>query len=363
MSNSFGKRWVVTTFGESHGLAVGAVIDGCPPKMPLSEADIQPELDRRRPGQNRLTTTRKEPDTITILSGLDNGLTLGAPIAMEVRNHDMKPGDYTKARAAPRPSHADWTYLAKYGVHAASGSGRASARETLARVAAGAVARRFLSLAHAIDLIAWVSSIGPVDAPDLTGAPPTRTQVDASPVRCPDPAAGAHMAELVQAALKDGNSIGAAITCICKNVPAGLGEPVFDKLHALLAHAMLSIPACRGFEVGSGFDAIRMRGSEHNDVFEWKGDRLGTATNRSGGIQGGISNGESIVFRVAFKPTASISKEQVTSDYTGKMTRLQVQGRHDPCVGIRAVPVVEAMAALVLADAVLLAGLPFARSF
>ena len=363
MSNSFGKRWVVTTFGESHGLAIGAIIDGCPPRMPLSESDIQPQLDRRRPGQKRLTSARMEPDTVAILSGLENGLTLGAPIALEIRNRDIRAGDYAAAQSAPRPSHADWTYRAKYGIQASSGGGRASARETAARVAAGAVAERFLSLAHAIDIAAWVSSIGAADAPDMTAHPPTRAQVDASPTRCPDPAAAAQMAEIVEAALKDGDSAGSAITCVCRNVPPGLGEPVFDKLHAMLAHAMLSIPACRGFEVGAGFNAVRMRGSEHNDVFTWKGGRLGTVGNRSGGVQGGISNGEDIVFRVAFKPTPSIAKEQVTADYEGKTGRLAIKGRHDPCVGIRAVPVVEAMAALVLADAILLAGIPPARGF
>ncbi len=363
MSNSFGKRWVVTTFGESHGRAVGAIVDGCPPRMPLSEADIQRQLDRRRPGQTRLASARREPDTVAILSGIDNGFTLGTPIALEIGNCDVKPGDYADFQAAPRPSHADWTYRVKYGVQASSGGGRASARETAARVAAGAVAERFLFLAHGIEIAAWISSIGAVDAPDLTGNPPARARIDASPVRCPAPTAAAQMAEIVEKAREDGDSVGAAITCTCRNAPAGLGEPVFDKLHAMLAQAMLSIPACRGFELGAGFSAVRMRGSEHNDAFAWKKDRLGTASNRSGGIQGGISNGEDIVFRVAFKPTPSIAREQQTADYEGRSARISIKGRHDPCVGIRAVPVVEAMAALVLADAVLLSGLPPARSF
>lgn len=353
MSNIFGHSFRITTFGESHGPALGAVIDGCPARLPLNEADIQPQLDRRRPGQSALTTTRVEGDQVAILAGVDQGLTLGSPIALMIQNRDQRPADYAELAAAPRPSHADFTYRMKYGLTASSGGGRASARETAARVAAGAVAEKWLKVTHGVEIVAWVSGVGAIEAPDLTGQALTRAQVDAQAVRCPDPASARRMADCLAEAREAGDSVGGLITGLCRNVPPGWGEPVFDKLSALLAHAFLSIPAVKGFEIGSGFAAARMRGSAHNDAYVWKTDHLGTATNRSGGIQGGISNGESIIFRLAFKPTATIAQVQTTADYQGRPLSLELKGRHDPCVAPRAVPVVEAMAALVLADCAL----------
>lgn len=354
MSNTFGTRFKVTTFGESHGPAIGAVVDGCPARIPVNEADIQKQLDRRRPGQSRLTTSRKEQDRVTILSGIENGITLGSPIALTVANTDQRPEDYKGMASIPRPSHADFTYLMKYGTPLSRGGGRASARETVARVAAGAIAEKFLFKTHGVQIVAWVSSVGTLDAPpDLIDRRITRAQVDASAVRCPDAETARWMAASIESIKLEGDSLGGIITCVCRAVPAGWGEPVFDKLSALLAHAMLSIPATKGFEIGSGFAAARMRGSSHNDVFVRKGKSLGTATNRSGGIQAGISNGEPIVFRVAFKPTATIAREQKTANYKGKQVSLKLEGRHDPCVLPRAVPIVESMAALVLADTAL----------
>jgi chorismate synthase len=356
MSSSFGTRFKATTFGESHGKMIGAVVDGCPARLPLTEADIQPQLDRRRPGQSAVTTPRQEADRVTIVSGVDRGLTLGSPIALLIDNTNTRPQDYAKLANIPRPSHADFTYRMKYGINARSGGGRAGARETVARVAAGAVAEKYLKTAHGVEIVAWVSSAGTVDAPDLacTDAPLTRAQVDANDVRCPDARAAQRMLKAIEAARKAGDSLGGTITCVCRNAAAGWGEPIFDKLSALLGHAMLSIPAVKGFEIGSGFAGARLRGSENNDLFVKKAGRLGTATNRSGGIQGGLSNGEPIIFRVAFKPTATIAREQKTAGYDGKAVALRTQGRHDPCVLPRAVPIVEAMAALVLADAALL---------
>lgn len=353
MSSSMGIRFKVTTFGESHGPGIGAVVDGCPSQIPLSEADIQPQLDRRRPGQSALTTSRDEKDSVTILSGVRQGMTLGTPIALMVQNTDCRPSDYKEVAEAPRPSHADYTYQLKYGIQASSGGGRASARETVGRVAAGAVAEQFLKTVHGVEIVAWVCSVGTVVAPDLDHCNVTRAQVDAAAVRCPDPAAARDMTALIEAAKKEGDSVGGIITCVCGNVPVGWGEPVFDKLDAVLAHAMLSIPAVKGFEIGSGFGGTRQRGSKHNDLFVKKGDRLGTATNRSGGVLGGISNGEPIVFRVAFKPVATIAREQKSADYKGRTVSLKPPGRHDPCVVPRAVPIVESMAAIVLADAAL----------
>ncbi len=354
MSSTFGVRFKVTTFGESHGRAVGAVVDGCPSRLPLSEADIQPQLDRRRPGRGPASTPRQEADRVTILSGVDGGLTLGSPIALLVENTDLRPQDYADLENIPRPSHADFTYRMKYGLNARSGGGRAGARETVARVAAGAIAEKFLAAAHGVEIVAWVSALGGVDAPDLAAEDSlARAAVDASEVRCPDPQATDKMLRALEAARKDGDSLGGIVTCVCRRAPPGWGEPVFDKLSALLAHAMLSIPAAKGFEIGSGFAGARRRGSENNDLFCQKAGRLGTVTNRSGGIQGGLSNGEPIVFRVAFKPTATIAREQATAAYDGKLVNLNIKGRHDPCVAPRAVPVVEAMAALVLADAAL----------
>lgn len=350
MSNTWGKLFSVTTFGESHGLAVGAVVDGCPPLLPLSEADIQPQLDRRKPGQSHLVSPRSEADRVRILSGVQNGLTLGTPIALIVENTDVRPSDYEMLQNTPRPSHADFTYRMKYGITSASGGGRASARETVARVAAGAIAEKFLQEHYKISIVAWVSSVGNISAPDMTEKEISRSDVDSSPVRCPDPETSKQIVELIEQVARSGDSIGGIITCVCRNVPAGWGEPVFNKITAELASAMLSIPAARGFEVGEGFASARMKGSEHNDMFVMKGNHIGTKTNRSGGIQGGITNGEPIVFRVAFKPPATIKIPQYTVTYSGEPTALQAHGRHDPCVLPRAVPIVEAMASLVLAD-------------
>ncbi|MDJ0984094.1 MAG: chorismate synthase [Desulfobacterales bacterium] len=350
MSSSFGTLFRVTTFGESHGQGVGAVVDGCPPRISLNDADIQPQLDRRRPAQSKLTTSREEADRVAILSGVDNGMTLGTPIALMVENTDQRPGDYRQMRSIPRPSHADYTYQMKYGIQALSGGGRASARETIGRVAAGAIAEKFLSEQYGIDIVAWVNSVSKIEAAPADMLNITRNDVDQNAVRCPDASTAEKMITAIENAKEAGDSLGGIITCVCRNVPAGLGEPVFDKAEAMLAQAMLSIPATKGFEIGSGFAGSRMRGSEHNDAFIKKGARLGTATNYSGGMQGGISNGEPIIFRVAFKPPATISLPQKTVDFEGADTVLEAKGRHDPCVVPRAVPIVESMAALVLVD-------------
>ena len=354
MFSTFGAVFRATTFGESHCRGVGVVVDGCPPRLPLSEADIQRQLDRRRPGQSRLTTEREEADRVGILSGTENGLTLGTPIALLVPNKDQRPVDYAAMQQVPRPSHADYTYQVKYGVRASSGGGRASARETIGRVAAGAVAEKFLHERYGVEIVAWVSSVGGVDAPDVDVASIHRAAVDRSDVRCPHAeSAGRMLAEIAgMKAARD--SIGGIVACVCRNVPAGLGEPVFGKTEALLAQAMLSIPATKGFEIGSGFAGARMRGSGHNDPFVAKDGRIGTLTNRSGGVQGGITNGEPIVFRVAFKPPATIGQAQETVDFDGSPVTLEARGRHDPCVVPRAVPIVESMAALVLADLALI---------
>ena len=350
MSSSFGELFRISTFGESHGIGVGAIVDGCPPSLALSEADIQPQLHRRRPGQSILTTPRKESDEVTILSGVERGLTLGTPIGLLVKNLDQRPGDYQEMSQVPRPSHADFTYQSKYGVRSSSGGGRSSARETIGRVAAGAIAEKLLFERHGIKIVAWVSSVGEVDAADLSHQHLTREQVDANDVRCPDAQSAEEMMKVIVAARDDADSVGGILTCECRHVPAGWGEPVFDKAEAMLAHAMLSVPATKGFEIGSGFGGTRMRGSAHNDPFVQKGDHLGTVTNRSGGVQGGITNGESIIFRVAFKPPATIGRAQHTADFDGNEVELAAKGRHDPCVVPRAVPIVEAMAALVLVD-------------
>ena len=350
MSSSFGTLYRVTTFGESHGQGVGVVIDGCPPGIGLNESDIQPQLDRRRPAQSRLTTSRKEADRVAILSGVENGLTLGTPISLMVKNMDQRPEDYREMRSIPRPSHADYTYRMKYGIQASSGGGRASARETIGRVAAGTVAEKFLFERYGLQIVAWVSSVGTIEAPPADLVSVARKDVDQSPVRCPDPTTAAKMATAIEGAQQADDSLGGIITCVCRNAPVGLGEPVFDKAEAKLAQAMLSIPATKGFEIGSGFAGSRLRGSEHNDAFIKKGARLGTATNNSGGVQGGISNGEPIIFRVAFKPPATIGRPQKTADFDGNDTVLEARGRHDPCVVPRAVPIVESMAALVLVD-------------
>ena len=350
MSSTLGTFFRITTFGESHGKGVGAVVDGCPPGLPLSENDIQPQLDRRRPGQSRLSTERDEADRVTILAGVENGRTLGTPIALCVANKDQRPGDYSAMRTIPRPSHADYTYQVKYGIRTMSGGGRASARETIGRVAAGAIAERFLFQDYGIEIVAWVASVGAIEASGIDETAITRGEVDETAVRCPSENEAGNMIRAITGAREAKDSLGGIISCVCRNVPAGLGEPVFDKMEARLAQAMLSIPATKGFEIGSGFAGSRMTGSAHNDPFVKRGDHLGTASNYSGGVQGGISNGEPIVFRVAFKPPATIGQAQKTVDFAGNETILEARGRHDPCVVPRAVPIVEAMAALVIAD-------------
>lgn len=353
MSSTFGKQFSVMTFGESHGRNVGAVIDGCPPCLPLTEDDIQPQLDRRRPGQSDLSTPREEADLVTICSGTENGVTLGTPIALLVGNRDQRPTDYGDMAEIPRPSHADYTYMKKYGIRASSGGGRSSARETIGRVAAGAVADKFLSERYGTEIVAWVSSVGNVEATSIDTDNVDRSDVDQTAIRCPDLNTADQMMQIVRNARDAKDSIGGIVSCVCRGVPAGLGEPVFEKLEALLAQAMLSIPATKGFDFGSGFTGTRMLGSEHNDPFIKRGDILGTSQNNSGGIQGGISNGEPIVFRVAFKPPATIGQAQDTVNFDGETVTLEARGRHDPCVVPRAVPIVECMAALVLADTAL----------
>jgi chorismate synthase len=350
MSSTFGTLFRVTTFGESHGKGVGAIVDGCPPGLDLSENDIQPQLDRRRPGQTKLTTDRQEADQVTILSGVENGRVLGTPIGMFVANKDQRPGDYEQMRSVPRPSHADYTYQMKYGIRTSSGGGRSSARETIGRVAAGAIAEKFLHADYGVEIVAWVSSVGTITGGDIDENLITRATVDQTPVRCPSARHAEQMMHAIMAAKEDNDSLGGIVACVCRHVPAGLGEPVFDKMEARLAQAMLSIPATKGFEIGSGFGGTRLSGSQHNDPFVKKEGRLGTITNNSGGVQGGISNGEPIVFRVAFKPPATIGKAQKTADFKGRNTTLEAKGRHDPCVVPRAVPIVETMAALVIGD-------------
>jgi chorismate synthase len=350
MSSSLGTLFRVSTFGESHGIGVGAVVDGCPAGLQLSEADIQGQLDRRRPGQSDLTTPREEADQVTILSGVEDGLTLGTPIGLLVHNKDQRPGDYGEMNKVPRPSHADFTYQAKYGIRASSGGGRSSARETIGRVAAGAIAEKILREKWGVEIVAWVSSVGSEQASGVDPDTVSRAQVDANLSRCPDQPSAERMEALVREVLDDKDSIGGTVSCVCRNIPAGWGEPVFDKLDAMLAQAMLSLPATKGFEIGSGFAGTQLRGSQHNDPFVQKGARLGTVTNNAGGVLGGISSGEPILFRVAFKPVATIGQPQQTVDFDGKPVTLEAKGRHDPCVVPRAVPIVESMAALVLLD-------------
>jgi chorismate synthase len=350
MSNTFGQLFRITTFGESHGGGIGVVIDGCPPTIEISEAEIQRELDRRRPGQSKITTQRKEEDRCEILSGVFEGKTLGTPIGILVRNKDARPEDYAAIAKTFRPSHADFTYEAKYGIRNWQGGGRASARETIGRVAAAAIARKVLRAFYPkIGIVAYVAQIHELTA-KIDKSKVKTSDIDANIVRCPDKAAAKKMISLIEKTRAEGDSLGGVIECIIRNAPVGLGEPVFDKLEADLAKAMLSLPATKGFEIGSGFSATRMRGSEHNDAFEMRGGKVRTATNFSGGIQGGISNGEEIYFRVAFKPTATIAREQKTVTASREQTKLAARGRHDPCVLPRAVPMVEAMAALVLCD-------------
>jgi chorismate synthase len=322
--------------------------------MKLAETDIQPQLDRRRPGQSSLSTSRDEGDAVSILSGLEDGVTLGTPITLQVKNRRQRPSDYSSMQHIPRPSHADYTYQMKYGIRASSGGGRSSARETIGRVAAGAVAEKLLHDQWGVEIVAWVESVGRIRAHDIDPVMITRTEVDGHTVRCPCAETADEMAWAILDAREKGDSLGGVLCGVCRGVPPGWGEPVFQKLEAELARAMLSIPATKGFEIGSGFEGTRMSGSNHNDAFEFSDGRLRTRTNNSGGIQGGISNGEPIFFRVAFKPVATISMPQITVDFEGNPVKLEARGRHDPCVVPRAVPVVESMAALVLADMALI---------
>lgn len=350
MSSSTGQLFRIATWGESHGGGVGVVIDGCLPRLDLTEADIQTELDRRRPGQSDIVTPRKEADRCEILSGVFQGKTLGTPIAILVRNEDARPEAYKEMETAFRPSHADFTYQSKYGIRNWQGGGRSSARETIGRVAAGVVARKVLAALHpGVEVLSWVSRVHDVES-NVDAAKVQAAGIESNAVRCPDAPAAEKMIARIKQARSNGDSVGGVIECVVRNCPAGLGEPVFDKLEADLAKAMLSLPASKGFEIGSGFEGTRLTGREHNDAFEMRDGRVRTATNRSGGIQGGISNGEDIVFRVAFKPTATIAKAQKTVTVSGEDAELAARGRHDPCVLPRAVPIVEAMVWLVLAD-------------
>ncbi|KAI6153147.1 chorismate synthase [Pisolithus tinctorius] len=379
--STFGSLFRVTTYGESHCASVGAIIDGCPPGLELSAADVQVQLSRRRPGQSNLTTPRDEKDLVHIQSGIEQGVTLGTPIGLLVKNEDQRPKDYSETDLYPRPSHADYTYLTKYGIKASSGGGRSSARETIGRVAAGAIAERYLKQVYGIEIVAFVSSVGKIHLPAHVATPSiapngnqdndeaedaltpefrhllatiTREEVDKHPTRCPHLETAELMTKRIIRAKEASDSIGGTVTCVIRNVPAGLGEPVFDKFEAKLAHAMLSIPATKAFEVGSGFKGTEVPGSKHNDPFVLKDGKLGTSTNWSGGIQGGITNGEDIFFRIGFKSPATISQPQYTAQYDGTPGTLAARGRHDPCVVPRAVPIVEAMAAIVVMDQLLI---------
>ncbi|KAF8555904.1 chorismate synthase [Imleria badia] len=372
--STFGSIFRVTTYGESHCASVGAIIDGCPPGLELSAADVQIQLSRRRPGQSNLTTPRDEKDLVQIQSGIEHGVTLGTPIGLLVRNEDQRPKDYSETDLYPRPSHADYTYLEKYGVKASSGGGRSSARETIGRVAAGAIAEKYLKQVYGIDIVAFVSSVGKIHLPSNVVPPSmtpdgdddnddvedalspefrqllstiTREEVDKHPT--PE-----RMTKRIIRAKEAQDSIGGTVTCVIRNVPSSLGEPVFDKFEAKLAHAMISIPATKAFEVGSGFKGTEIPGSKHNDPFVLKNGKLGTSTNRSRGIQGGITNGEDIYFRIGFKSPATISQAQNTAQYDGTPGTMAARGRHDPCVVPRAVPIVEGMAAIVVMDQLLI---------
>ena len=347
MGNTYGTLFKISTFGESHGLAIGVVIDGCPAGLEIDEAFIQAELTRRKPGQSKITTQRKEDDTFKILSGVFEGKTTGAPIAIVIENQDQRSKDYSHIENTFRPSHADFTYQEKYGVRDYRGGGRSSARETAARVAAGAIAKLFLRK-YRIEINAFVSQVGELKAPHYTALDLSTTEENI--IRCPDPAIAEKMIALIDRVRLDRDTIGGIVTCVIKNTPVGLGEPVFDKLHAELGKAMLSINAVKGFEYGSGFEGVQLRGSQHNDEFYNEGGRIRTKTNHSGGVQGGISNGEDIYFNVAFKPVATIMQDQHTVDKDGNEAVVSGKGRHDPCVVPRAVPIVEAMAALVVVD-------------
>lgn len=353
MGNSLGRAFRITTFGESHGPAVGVVIDGCPPRLPIDEELIQLELDRRKPGQSRLTSQRKEGDLVEIVSGVTGGLSTGTSLMLMVRNQDARSKDYSEMRESYRPSHADFTYQEKYGIRSVEGGGRASARETIGRVAAGAVAQQVLNC-EGVQVLAWVQSVQELVA-DVDLATVCSEQIEANAVRCPDAAMATQMFERIDTIRKAGDSVGGIVQAIARGMPTGLGSPVFDKLEAELAKAIMSIPAAKAFEVGSGFQGTLMTGSEHNDAFYSDSNgRIRTRSNYSGGIQGGISNGEDLILRVGFKPTATILREQETVNLHGQSVTLKARGRHDPCVLPRAVPIVEAMMRLVIADHILL---------
>ena len=349
MANMFGHLFRIATWGESHGGGVGVVVDGCPPRLELSEADIQPDLDRRRPGQSKIVTPRQEADRVEILSGVFEGKTLGTPISMWVRNEDARPEAYSEMATKFRPSHADYTYFAKFGIRNWQGGGRSSARETIGRVAAGAIAKKLLRKRFGVEVLAYVKQVQTIRAT----VDPEKVQFDAvesNIVRCPDAKAAKAMIALIESMRKGGNSVGGIVEGVARGVPPGWGEPVFDRLEADLGKAMLSLPASKGFDIGSGFEGIALTGQEHNDPYRMRKGNVRTTSNRSGGVQGGISNGETIYFQVAFKPVATIMHEQDTVDTDFKETTLKGRGRHDPCVLPRAVPMVEAMTALVLAD-------------
>jgi len=349
MANSFGNLFRITTWGESHGGGVGVVVDGCPPRLALTEADIQPDLDRRRPGQSKIVTPRKEADRVQILSGTFEGKTLGTPISMWVRNEDARPEAYSEMATKFRPSHADYTYQAKYGIRNWQGGGRTSARETIGRVAAGAIAKKLLRERYGVEVLAYVQQVQKISA-EIDPNKVKFTDIESNIVRCPDAAAAEKMIRLIEKMRRAGDTVGGIVEGVARGVPAGWGEPVFDRLEADLAKAMLSLPASKAFEIGSGFASILLTGTQHNDAFRSKGGKVFTTTNRSGGIQGGISNGETIYFRTAFKPVATVMQAQDTVDADFKNTTLKSRGRHDPCVLPRAVPMVEAMTALVLID-------------
>ncbi|MFW2380753.1 MAG: chorismate synthase [Acidimicrobiales bacterium] len=349
MTSVYGSLFRISTFGESHGPAVGVVIDGCPPDVPIVESEIQADLDRRRPGQSRLVTQRNEGDEIEVLSGVFEGRSTGTPLAMMVRNADQNPGAYDHLKDVFRPSHADYAYVAKYGRRDHRGGGRSSARETVGRVAAGAVARRWLADSFGVEVLGWVDQVHSIDA-DIDRMAVTFDQIEASPTRCPDPGAAAQMVEAIDDARRRGDSLGGSVGFVARGVPAGWGEPVFDRLEADIGKGILSLPACKGFEIGSGFAGTRLTGLEHNDPFIPGSNGPQLATNRSGGVQGGISIGAPIYGRAAFKPTATISSEQNTVTTDLEATTLTAKGRHDPCVLPRAVPMVEAMILLTLAD-------------
>jgi chorismate synthase len=349
MGNTFGQLFRITTWGESHGGGVGVVVDGCPPRIELTEADIQPDLDRRRPGQSKIVSPRKELDKVQILSGTFEGKTLGTPICMWVRNEDARPEAYTEMAAKFRPSHADYTYQAKFGIRNWQGGGRTSARETIGRVAAGAIAKTILKKRYRVEVLAYVQQVQNIIA-EIDPEKVKAKEIESNIVRCPDSATAESMIQLIENVRKAGDTVGGIVGGVARGVPAGWGEPVFDRLEADLAKAMLSLPASKGFDIGSGFSGVHLTGTEHNDPFRAQAGNVHTTSNRSGGIQGGISNGQTIYFRVAFKPVATVMHEQQTIDVRFKNTTLKARGRHDPCVLPRAVPIVEAMTALVLID-------------